>query len=150
MILKSIIPSNIWTSIQSYVSTAAAAILPSQTSNSGKYLTTNGTSVSWANLIDIASVASGVSSATLNASSGVLTFSGTISSQSISYFTLSNNTISVDSAVIWSIDYTSSSNGIPIQASVEVSDDQIKFGVYNADPSLSTNANIVIYFFKAG
>lgn len=32
---------------QTYANNAASAIIPSQTNNSGKYLTTNGTAVSW-------------------------------------------------------------------------------------------------------
>jgi hypothetical protein len=36
---------------QTYANNAASAVIPSQTSNGGKYLTTNGSTVSWATIV---------------------------------------------------------------------------------------------------
>lgn len=57
---------------------AANAILPSQTSNSGKFLTTNGTNVSWATTGTVTSIAVSGGTTGLTTSGGPVTSSGTI------------------------------------------------------------------------
>lgn len=60
--------SDLATQIKTFVNTKVSAIIPSQTGSSGKYLTTNGTTISWATVSTPASTVTTGTSLTLDMS----------------------------------------------------------------------------------
>lgn len=148
MILKSIIPSNLWTSIQSYVSTAAAAILPSQTGNNGKYLTTDGTSASWVDFFDESNAATAGGTVTINATSGVATFTLSVSPNATAFLNINNSEISANDLILWSVKYDNG-GGILIPCYYRTINGLITFWLYNAaSAGFPTSGDIVISFKK--
>jgi len=87
---------------QTTANAAFNALAPSQTSNSGKYLTTNGTDTSWATLSGVGTVTSVSGTGTVNGltltgtvtTSGSLTLGGTLSG--ISNAALTNSSITIN------------------------------------------------------
>lgn len=122
MILKNIIPTSTWTAIRSYFTNIFVATF------------NNGNS------------ASGSSSVTLNAKSGILEFSSSCSAGATLDLFMANSYVATDTPMWFTLCYDTADQGLPTILYVSKGNGSVVIRIYNAAIEDATNASIKIYF----
>ena len=150
MIIKNVVPQDVMAAIEDYLSNAINGLIPNQSGNDGKFLTTNGSATSWKSVltpVNTTKTAIGSNTASLNWDSGVITFTQSILAASSADFRLINLLLFTGDVLFWSIEYTGST-GLPIPMYYTTGSAYVDFTIYNAHASEPTNGNIVVNFKK--
>jgi hypothetical protein len=134
--------------MESYVDTAAAIAQGNAITSANAYTDTQVADLQTD--YDLANAASGTATVTINATSGVATFTQTLSGKSNAYYQVNNTSIALGDKIEFSLYYTGA--GFPIIMHYNTLSNRIRFHVGNpaidGGSGTATNADLVITFRK--
>ena len=103
-----------------------------------------------AKLLSHSNTATGTGTATLNAANGVIAYSTPLSSNTGAFYTLTNNQVTANSIVFWSLQHTVTSTENPIACYYQVQANTITFKIFNNGSATANGLKIAFTILNPG